>query len=123
MKFLLDANMPRSALVVLREAGHEANHVRDLGLGDATDAAIDDRARAMDAVIVSRDLDFADVRRFPPELRPGLLVLRMSDASTAADVVGLLSRVLSATALVQQIPGRLAILEPNRLRFRPALHP
>ncbi|MBI2398473.1 MAG: DUF5615 family PIN-like protein [Xanthomonadales bacterium] len=29
MKFLLDANMPRSALVVLREAGHEANHVRD----------------------------------------------------------------------------------------------
>lgn len=123
MKFLLDANMPRSALVVLREAGHEANHVRDLGLGDATDACIDERARSMVAVIVSRDLDFADVRRFPPEPRPGLLVLRMPDSSTAADVVGLLSRFLSATALVHRIPGHLAILEPDRLRFRPALHP
>lgn len=74
-------------------------------------------------MIVSRDFDLSDVRRLPPELRPGLLVLRMSDSSTAADVVGPLSRFLSATALVHRIPGHLAILEPNRLRFRPAPHP
>ena len=37
MKFLLDANMPRSALAALRGFGHSADHVRDIGLGDATE--------------------------------------------------------------------------------------
>jgi predicted nuclease of predicted toxin-antitoxin system len=37
MRFLLDANMPHSAMRILMSAGHSANHVHDLGMGTATD--------------------------------------------------------------------------------------
>lgn len=121
MKFLLDANMPRSSLAVLRDARHHADHVRDLGLGDATDVAIDAHAQLSAAIIVTRDLDFSDVRKFAPESRPGLLVLRAHDACTARDIADMLARFLELTELVEQIPGHLVILESDRVRFRPAI--
>jgi len=37
MRFLLDANMPRAALLSVRKLGFQADHVRDIGLGDGTD--------------------------------------------------------------------------------------
>ena len=76
MRFLRDANMPRSALAALRAFGHTADHVRDIGLGDATDDQIAASAADAAATLVSRDLDFADVRRFPPQDTQGILVLR-----------------------------------------------
>ena len=69
MKFLLDANMPRSALAALRAFGHSVEHVRDIGLGDA-DERVAASTNAATAALVSRDLDFADVRRFPPQNTP-----------------------------------------------------
>lgn len=121
MIFLLDANMPRSALRALTEVGHEAQHVRDIGLGDATDARIDEVAQAQGWVLITRDLDFADTRSYPAEGSPGRLVLRCNDTSTAADIVALLQRFLRMQDMVVRLPGHLAILEPHRVRFRPAL--
>ena len=40
MRFLVDANLPRSLADAARAAGDEATHVRDVGLGDASDDAI-----------------------------------------------------------------------------------
>lgn len=121
MNFLLDANMPRSALRALTDAGHQAWHVRDIGLGDATDQRIDQTAREQGWILVTRDLDFADTRRYPPESSPGRLVLRCEDTSTAADIVQLLQRLLLMPELVAELPGHLAILDRHRVRFRPAV--
>jgi hypothetical protein len=33
MRFLTDANLPRSAAVLLRQMGHDAIDVRDIGMG------------------------------------------------------------------------------------------
>lgn len=35
MRFLLDANLPRSCLSLLKDFGHSSEHVRDIGLGGA----------------------------------------------------------------------------------------
>jgi predicted nuclease of predicted toxin-antitoxin system len=121
MRFLLDANMPRSALRVLRAAGHEAAHVRDLAMGRATDDQIDLHAQATEAILVTRDLDFADTRVYPPETAPGRLVLRVADSDTAEAIAELLERFLALPDLVAQIPGHLVVLEQDRVRFRPAL--
>jgi predicted nuclease of predicted toxin-antitoxin system len=123
MRFLLDANMPRAALRVLVAAGHSAAHVRDLDMRAATDAVIDQYAEATGHILVTRDLDFADTRAYPPEPSPGRLVLRVPDNSTANDIAALLSRFLTASDLIRQIPGHLVVLEPDRVRFRPALIP
>jgi predicted nuclease of predicted toxin-antitoxin system len=121
MDFLLDANMPRSALRTFIDAGHRVWHVRDIGLGDAPDERIDEYARAQSLILVTRDLDFADTRNYPPENSPGRLVLRIDDTSTATEIAQLLQRFLLMVELVSQIPAHLAILDTNRVRFRPAL--
>ena len=120
MKFLLDANMPRSALTALRAFGHSADHVRDVGLGDATDDRIALAAVEAAATLVSRDLDFADVRRFPPGDSQGILVLRLPDDTLADEIAAVMTRFLSTT-MVARLPGHLVILERDRVRFRPAL--
>jgi predicted nuclease of predicted toxin-antitoxin system len=121
MRFLLDANMPRAALRVLIAAGHSATHVRDLDMGSATDDIIDNFAWASGAILVTRDLDFADTRAYPPEASPGRVVLRVSDSSKAEDIAHLLSCFLATPELLARISGHLVVLEPDRVRFRPAL--
>lgn len=121
MRFLLDANMPHSALAAFEAQGHDAVHVRAIGLGDAEDEQVVAHASAEMRALVSRDLDFADVRRYPPESSPGYLVLRVPDTWIATQINGLLGRFLDMRELVDQIPGRLVILDSRQVRFRPAL--
>lgn len=121
MNFLLDANMPRAAAAVLAAHGHMAQLVRDVGLGTATDERIAEFARAHDAVLVTRDLDFADARRYAPNRHAGLLVLRLPDNATAAQIAEVLDRFLKSPQLVARLPGHLAIIDSVRARFRPPL--
>jgi predicted nuclease of predicted toxin-antitoxin system len=121
MRFLLDANMPRSALAVFPRYGHEATFARDIGLGSAPDDDIAARARSTDSVLLTRDLDFADIRRYPPDEYSGIVVLRLPDTTVAGEIVLILQRFLNEPAFVDSLPGRLAIVELERARFRPPL--
>jgi predicted nuclease of predicted toxin-antitoxin system len=121
VKFLLDANMPRAAVAAVLARGHQAEHVRDTGLRDAADEQIAAYALASGAVLISRDLDFADMRNYPPTKYHGLVVLRLPDDSGATQVAEVLGRFLSSQTLVEQLPGHLAIVDVSRVRFRPAL--
>ena len=58
MKFLLDQNLPASLIPLLEHLGHEGLHVRDLGMGEATDAQIWAEAGRCHAVVVSKDSDY-----------------------------------------------------------------
>jgi predicted nuclease of predicted toxin-antitoxin system len=58
VKFLIDANLPPALARWLASEGHEAHHVGDLGLEGMADRAIWQRARDMDACIVTKDEDF-----------------------------------------------------------------
>lgn len=58
MKFLVDANLPPALARWLASEGHEAHHVSDFGLERALDRAIWERAREIDACIVTKDEDF-----------------------------------------------------------------
>ena len=121
MRFLVDANLPLTAVPLLQRFGHQAEHVRSLGLADAADAVIAARAKAAGAILLTRDLDFADMRRYPPAEHAGLLVLRVREDVVAAEILRVLENFLRQTELPVQLGGRLAILEPDRVRFRPPL--
>lgn len=121
MKFLLDANMPRSTLGVIKAHGFQAEHVKDIGMGDAVDEDIAAYAHREHAVLTTRDLDFADIRSYPPGPSPGYLVLRVPDNWIASRIATLMEDFLAMDDLVLQIPGHLVILDPHQVRFRPAL--
>jgi hypothetical protein len=69
--------------------------------------------------LLTRDLDFSDVRRYPPEKYGGIVVLRLPDHFTAAEIVVVLERFLAEPRFVESLLGRLAIVDENRVRFRP----
>lgn len=76
MKFKIDQNIPEEAAELLRSAGHDAMTTREQGLTRASDSEIARVCREEDRAILTFDLDFGDVRTFPPEDHPGLIVLR-----------------------------------------------
>jgi predicted nuclease of predicted toxin-antitoxin system len=121
MRFLLDANMPRSAEAIFRQFEHEVESAWEVELHAASDREIAERARQRQAVIVTRDLDFSDIRSYPPELYAGIVVLRLPNGSTAIEIVRILERFLGDSELLAALPKRLAIVEHDRVRFYPAL--
>ena len=121
MRFLIDANLPRAAIVVCQKFGHQVEFARDIGLAAASDAQIAERARENGAALLTRDLDFADVRRYPPDQYPGIVVLRLPDTTVAQEIVRVLERFLMEPRYLEPLAGRLAIVEVDRVRFRPPL--
>ena len=120
MHFLIDASLPRTVASLLRQLGHEATDVRDAGMRDAPDDAIAEYATRNRLVIITRDLDFADIRNYPPSLYEGILVLKLREDATAAQVVKVLETFVSRQDWLAHLNKRLAILEDWRVRFRPA---
>lgn len=59
MNFLIDQNLPAALAAWIRERGHGAAHVRDIGMAEAGDRAVLAEARSRGAVLVSKDADFA----------------------------------------------------------------
>ena len=62
MNFLIDAQLPPALCRWLRDRGHAAVHVFELGIPAASDTEIADRAEADGAVLVSKDEDFVTLR-------------------------------------------------------------
>ena len=114
--------MPRSLAERVAKLGHEVQFARDIGLATAPDREIAAHAKKTGAAIVTRDLDFADVRQYPPDLYDGIVVLRLPDTATAAEIAAVAERFLHEPKFLSQLPGRLAIVENDRVRFRPPLH-
>ncbi len=120
MRFLVDASLPRSAVTLLREMGHGAVDVRDIGLRSATDHVIAAHARRNQQTLITRDFDFADIRNYPPADYAGIIVLQLPDDATAERVVKLLETFARRDDWLARLSGRLAIVEVWRVRLRPA---
>jgi predicted nuclease of predicted toxin-antitoxin system len=59
LKFIIDAQLPPSLAQRLCEQGHQAEHVQDIGMRDAEDSPIWHYALARNAVVLTKDKDFA----------------------------------------------------------------
>lgn len=120
MEFLIDADLPRPTAEVIRLKGHQARDVRDAGLGSAPDEAIAEYAKANGLCLITGDFDFADIRRYPPENYAGLAVLGLPENANREFILQLVKAFLDHPEIIAQLPGRLAIVEPGRIRLRPA---
>jgi predicted nuclease of predicted toxin-antitoxin system len=119
LRFLVDADLPRSAAALLRSHGHDVVDVRDVGLGAAPDAEIARLARDETRCLVTADFGFADVRNYPPRSYSGILVLSLPAGATARLILRLIEAVMQQPEVLARLGGRLAVVEPGRLRLRP----
>ncbi|MEE9602948.1 MAG: DUF5615 family PIN-like protein [Thermoguttaceae bacterium] len=115
-KFKVDENLPTEAVDVLRDAGHDAMSVVDQQMGGRPDTDIAAVCRQEDRVVVTLDLDFADIRAYPPADYPGIIVLRLA----RLDKRRVLSVMQRLTALVEQEPlsDKLWIVDESSVRVR-----
>lgn len=116
MKFKIDENLPAEHAEILRAAGHEADTVADQNLTGAQDSALIERCRRENRVLMTLDLDFANVQAYPPNSHPGIVVFR-SKTQDRLTLIALLRR--SLPQLRNNPPtGQLWIVEPDRIRYR-----
>ena len=116
MKLKFDENLGNRHAEVFRIAGHDVLTVRDQGLQSGSDPTIFDACCAEQRCLITLDLDFANVLRFPPADSAGIIVLRFPDRGTMLLLDSLVDNAINALkALSPQ--GRLWIVEPSRIRI------
>lgn len=116
MRAKLDESMPNDAREVLCQAGWDCDTVHDEGLAGAADARVALACKTETRVLFTLDLDFADIRTYPPAEYSGIVVLRPDRPSRDAVLV-LLSRALPLL-LSDWADHRLWIVEPSQIRSR-----
>ncbi|MGA3170265.1 MAG: DUF5615 family PIN-like protein [Chthoniobacteraceae bacterium] len=116
MKFKLDQNLPIEAASLLAGAGHDAITVHQQQLDGAPDPQIVEVCKQGSRALITADLDLSDIRQYPPEQSPGLIVLRLKE-QTRANQLALLRRILPLLATTP-LDGRLWIVEESKVRIR-----
>jgi predicted nuclease of predicted toxin-antitoxin system len=116
-RFVLDEDVPRSLAVALRQAGHDASRVQEVGLKGASDREVFDFARSQQAALVTADVDLADARALGGKPHYGLVLLRMPPEMSASAVTVEAMRLLERIG-EEDLEDSLLILEPGRVRIR-----
>jgi len=82
MKFLIDENISPKVAEELRKLGYDAIHVREVRLKGHTDEEIMTFAKNKGRVVLTLDIDFADIRNYPLGTHSGIIRLKIKSASS-----------------------------------------
>jgi len=94
MRLLVDENLSPRVARLLREGGHDAAHVTEVGLGNTDDAEILDAAADGARAIVTADTDFGALLAARGTSSPSVVMLRSSDHLTPDEQARLIVTVL-----------------------------
>ena len=105
MRFLIDAQLPPGLVSIFIQAGHEAVHVTDVGLLTKDDVKIGAYAAKAGMIVVTKDEDFATMRRLSASA-PKVIWVRIGNATNRAlrmRIQPLMAEILAALAAGEQI--------------------
>ncbi len=116
MKFKIDENLPVEVAELLQQAGYDASTILDQHLGGEVDSEIGTICQREGRIIMTLDLDFADIRTYPPKDFAGLIVLRLK-RQDKLHVLGIVERLLD-TLKSESPEKKLWIVGERRIRIR-----
>jgi predicted nuclease of predicted toxin-antitoxin system len=117
LRILVDESLSPKLADNLAEDGHECYHANRLGLRGQSDKVIHEAALERTAILISRDLDFSNITKFPPGSHPGLIVIRWPSQIRNRVLIEAI-RTRLRTLAESDITGNTVIMEPDRTRIR-----
>ncbi|NUP95249.1 MAG: DUF5615 family PIN-like protein [Planctomycetaceae bacterium] len=117
MRFLIDNQLSPKLALALTSLGHDAVHVKSLGLADASDERIFDLAAKEERVVVAADTDFGTLLAARRSVRPSVVLFRVPNSyRTEARLRLLLDHLPSLEPHLRS--GCIAVFSHERLRVR-----
>jgi len=116
MRLKLDENLSRHLKPELASLGHDVDTVADEGLLSQPDPVVGRAARDGGRVLFTLDVEFADLRKYPPGTHPGVVLFRPPRRSILATS----AMVLNFAALLEQLDvnGCVVVVDNTRVRIR-----
>lgn len=116
LRFFIDEDVPRSTTRVLRDAGFDVINVHEAGLQGKNDDLVFAAAQREERLLITCDMGFSNILKFPPSENHGILVVRVPDS----EPIAVFNReVLNAIQEVgENLLRHLAIVEIGKVRLR-----
>jgi predicted nuclease of predicted toxin-antitoxin system len=101
---------------LFRKAGYQADTVNDEKLNGFPDSTIYSVCIDEGRVLVTLDLDFSNIRLYPPNLHKGIIVLRLANQSKSK-IINKINQIMPILRQ-EQLTGCTWIVEENKIRIR-----
>jgi predicted nuclease of predicted toxin-antitoxin system len=117
VKLLVDNALSPVVARLLIDAGHDAVHVRDLGLAGADDGILFARATEDDRIVVSADTDFGTILALRALRKPSFVLWRRATPRRPEQQAPIIASVLE-DAREPLESGAIVVIDANRIRIR-----
>jgi predicted nuclease of predicted toxin-antitoxin system len=116
MKLKLDENLSRHLKHVLENLNHDVLTVSDQGLLSQDDIAIGKAAKTEGRMLLTLDLEFGDLRKYPPGSHPGIILFRPRSFGPLA--VNRFVEGFVRDENLDEFAGCVVVVEPSKVRVR-----
>ncbi|MBW4538001.1 MAG: DUF5615 family PIN-like protein [Myxacorys chilensis ATA2-1-KO14] len=116
MKLLLDQGLPLSAAALLRDAGIDTIHVGEIGMSEAEDAGIIQRAKDEGRIVATLDADFHTLLALDVAIAPSVIRIWIERLRAQALTDLLLTAIAECEEDLEQ--GSAITVELSRIRIR-----
>lgn len=116
MRLKLDENLSRHLKEILRALEHDVTTAADENILGQPDERIAEAARAEERILLTLDVGFGNITKFPPGTHPGIFLFR--PASLGPLAVNRFVQDFVRYTDIGALKGCTVVVEPGRMRVR-----
>ena len=116
MKLLADECLYLLTTIFLRKHGHDVLAIQETGLIGIKNGEVAELANKEKRVLITRDMHFCNILKFPPENHNGIIVLKIRPDNTSLVHDNLINYLKKYA--IENIEQTLVIIDHNKFRIR-----